>query len=222
MDKIKIGFITIGQSPRKDLIPEIKPFLLTHIEIVEYGLLNHMRNEEIENMSPEADEIPLVTRLRNGSQVQLGEKKIGELLPKAIDLMKINMDVNAVAALCTHDFPKIKSACPTIFPYDYLQFLINCILEPRKLGVVIPLENQFEMAKKKWGSDRTIVEVKSPYAEDKTWEKIAENFAQKEAGAILLDCIGYKLKDRQAIQRSIKIPTLLPRTILAFAINQLF
>jgi len=87
---------------------------------------------------------------------------------------------------------------------------------------VIPLKNQVEMAKKKWGSKKAVIEVKSPYVEGKTWEEIAENFAEKKAEAILLDCIGYKLKDRQAIKRSISIPTLLPRTILAFAINQLF
>ncbi len=222
MDKIKIGFLTIGQSPREDLTPEIKPLLLPHIEIIEYGLLDNLNDEEIENMNPGANEIPLVTRLRDGSQVKLSEWKIGELLPKAIDLMRFKMDVKAVALLCTYDFPKIKSACPTIFPFEYLEFLINHILEPRKLGVVVPLENQVEMAKKKWGSDRTIMEVKSPYAEGKTWEEIAENFTQKEAETILLDCIGYKLKDRQAIQKSTNIPTLLPRTILAFAINQLF
>lgn len=222
MDKIKIGFLTIGQSPREDLIPEIKPLLLPHIEIIEYGLLDNLNNEEIENMNPEANEIPLVTRLRDGSQVKLSEKKIGELLPKAIDLMRVKMDVKAVALLCTHEFPKIKFAVPTIFPFDYLHFLVNRVLEPRKLGLVVPLENQVEMVKKKWGLDRTIVDVKSPYAEGKTWEEIAENFTQREAETILLDCIGYELKDRQAIQKSTDIPTLLPRAILAFAINQLF
>lgn len=222
MDKIKIGFLTIGQSPREDLTPEIRPLLLPHIEIVEYGVLDNLINEEIENMSPKANEIPLVTRLRDGSQVHLGERKIIEILPKAIDFMKVKMDVKAVAILCTNDFQKIKLACPTIFPFEYLQFLITRILEPRKLGVVVPLENQVEMARKKWGSERTVIEVKSPYLEGKTWDEITENFAQDKVGAILLDCIGYKLKDRQAIQRFISIFTLLPRTILAFAINQLF
>ena len=222
MDKTRVGLLTIGQSPREDLTPEIRPLLLPHIEIVEYGLLDHLSNEDIENMNPAANEIPLVTRLRDGSQVQLSENKISELLPKAIDLMIAKMNVKAVGVLCTHEFPKIKFAFPTIFPFDYLQFLINRVLKPRKLGVVVPLENQVEMVKKKWKKKNTVVEVKSPYIEGKGWKEIVENLAQEKVNAIFLDCIGYKLKDRQTIQRSIQIPILLPRAILVFAINQLF
>lgn len=121
-------------------------------------LIIHLSNEDIENMNPAANEIPLVTRLRDGNQVQLSENKISELLPKAIDLMIAKMNVKAVGVLCTHEFPKTKFAFPTIFPFDYLQFLINRVLKPRKLGVVVPLENQVEMVKKKWKKKNTVVD----------------------------------------------------------------
>lgn len=222
MDKIKVGFLTIGQSPREDLIPEIKPLILPHIEIVEHGLLDNLSPEEIKLLRPEMKETPLVTRLRDGSQVQLSERKISELLPKAIDLMKTRMDVKAVGILCTHDFPKTKFPCLAIFPFDYLQFLINHILEIGSLGVVVPLENQVEMAKKKWKKEKTVVVTKSPYTEGKIWDEIAKIFAQEKVEAVILDCIGYKINDRKEIQSLIHVPTLLPRAILAFAINQLF
>jgi len=177
---VKIGLLTIGQSPREDLTPEIKPLLLPHIEVVEYGLLDNLSPEEIKLLRPEMIEIPLVTRLRNGSQVQLSERKISKLLPKAIDLVKTRMDVRAVGILCTNDFPKTKFPCPAIFPFDYLKFLINQILEVRNLGVVVPLENQVEMAKEKWEREKTIVVAKSPYIEGKAWDEIAKTFTQRK------------------------------------------
>lgn len=222
MNKVKVGFLTIGQSPREDLIPEIKPLILPHIEIVEYGLLDNLSPEKIKLLRPEMKETPLVTRLRDGSQVQLSERKISEILPEAIDLMKTRMDVRAVGILCTHDFPKTKFSCTAIFPFDYLQFLIRHVLEVRSLGAVVPLESQIEMTKQKWEKEKTVVVAKSPYTEGKTWNEIANTFTQEKVEAVILDCIGYKIKDRQELQSLIHAPTLLPRAILAFAINQLF
>ncbi|MFX0063178.1 MAG: AroM family protein [Candidatus Hermodarchaeota archaeon] len=222
MNKLRIGLLTLGQSPREDIMTEITPLFLPHIEIVERGLLDSLSPEEIVNLKPEIKETPLVTRLKDGSQVHLSEKKITELLPKTIDLMKTNANVKAVGILCTHDFPKTKFTCPVLFPFDYLRFLINCVLEVRNLGVVVPLKNQIEMTKIKWEKKRTVVEAKSPYIKRKSWEEIIQRFVQEKVEALILDCIGYKIMDAQEIQRLLPVPILLPRTILTYAINQLF
>lgn len=149
MNSIKVGLLTIGQSPREDVVPEIKPFFLPRIKILEKGLLDNLSAKEIERLKPKTRETPLVTRMRKGSQIQLSEKKITSLIPEAIDSMKTKMKVRAVGVLCTHDFPKTKFSLSVIFPFDYLKFLINRILRVRSLGVVVPLENQVEMVKKK-------------------------------------------------------------------------
>ena len=220
--KVRIGLLTIGQSPRYDLVPEIKPLLQPHIEVVEYGLLDELSAEEVKFFEPDAGEIPLATRLKDGSQAQLGEKKAIDHMHKAFDFMTKEMNVKAIGILCTHEFSIEKPPCPIISPLNYLQFLIDEILEVRTLGVVVPLEGQVEMAKKKWHSERVVVEAKSPYVKGKTWKEVSRMFKKQRVEAIILDCIGYKLDDRREIQNLIPVPTLLPRTILAYAINQLF
>jgi protein AroM len=220
--KLRIGLLTIGQSPRDDLVPEIKPLFLPHIEVIEYGLLDELSSEEIKFLEPDAEEMPLATRLKDGSQAQLGEKKVISLLHKAIDLMTKNMKVKAIGMLCTHEFSITKPFCPIVSPFHYLKFLINEILEVRTLGVLVPLESQMEMAKKKWGREKVIVEAKSPYVKGKTWKEVSKIFMRAEVEAIILDCIGYKIDDRRKIQNLIPVPALLPRAILAYAINQLF
>lgn len=220
--KVRIGLLTIGQSPRDDLVPEIKPFLLPHIEVAEYGLLDELSADEVKFLEPDAGEIPLATRLRDGSQVQLGEKKAIDLLHKAIDFLTTEMNVKAIGMLCTHNFSLAKSSCPIISPFHYLQFLIDEVLKVGTLGVLVPLESQVKMSKKKWHSERVVVEAKSPYIRGKTWKEVSKIFKRQRVEAIILDCIGYKIDDRREIQNIIPVPTLLPRTILAYAINQLF
>jgi protein AroM len=219
LDKVKFGLLTIGQSPREDIVSEITPLLDSRIEIVERGLLDDFSPEEIERLKPDAGETPLVTRLRNGRQVELSEKRISSMMPRAIDFMQKDMEVKAAGVLCTHDFPKSQFSLPVIFPFDYLKFLTSRILNVKKLGVVVPLESQVEMTKKKWES--SLVEAKSPYTAGKGLEKIAKNFISKKVDAVILDCIGYKIKDKLDIQSLLSVPVLLPRVILALGINQL-
>jgi len=222
MNKKKIGFLTIGQSPRQDVLSEIMPLLSPALDAVEYGLLDNLGLEEIDALKPGSQETPLVSCLKDGHQVELSEHRISKLLPHAVKFMKAKMGVKAVGVLCTHEFPKNRYSCPTVFPFDCLKFIINDVLEVRKLGVVVPLENQKEMTKQKWGKERTCVIAKSPYTEGKTWEDVATTFLQEKAEAVVLDCIGYKIRDRHEFQNLLSIPTLLPRTILAFAMIQFF
>jgi protein AroM len=218
----KVGLLTIGQSPRDDITSEIRPLFLPYLRILEAGLLDDLSPEEIRRLRPAKRETHLVTRLRGGSQVELSEKRVGSLLPEFIESAKKNMRLNAVGLLCTNDFPKMKFSFPVIFPFDSLQFIINEILHARRLGVVVPLETQIRLAEKKWKREKVAVEARSPYTGGKSWEKIAGKFHREKADAVILDCIGYSMKDRMQIQNLLSSPILLPRVILAHAVNQLF
>ncbi|HEA64518.1 MAG TPA: hypothetical protein ENI02_00010 [Candidatus Aminicenantes bacterium] len=220
MALVKVGLLTIGQSPREDVVPEMNPFFLPQIRILEKGLLDNLNLEEIRRLKPETGETPLVTRLRKGGSVQLSEKKISSLLPEAIDSMKTKMKVKVVGVLCTHDFQKTEFHPWIIFPFNSLKFLINRIINVKCLGVVVPLEGQIDTAKKKWKKDKVIVEAKSPADRGKSWKEIAQNFSRKKVEVVILDCIGYKIKDKRALQKLLSVPVLLPRVVLAFAIDQ--
>ena len=220
MALVKVGLLTIGQSPRGDVVPEMSPFFLPQIKILEKGLLDDLSPEEIRRLKPKKGETPLITRLRKGGSVQLSENEISSLLPEAIDSMKTKMKVKAVGVLCTHDFHKTEFPSSVIFPFNSLRFLINRIIQVKCLGVVVPLESQVDEAKKKWKKEKVIVEVKSPYAKGKSWKEIAQNFSQEKVNVVILDCIGYKIKDKKALQKLLSVPVLLPRVVLAFAIDQ--
>ena len=54
----KIGAITVGQSPRVDLIPEIQPILGDSVEIIQSGALDGLSKEEISKFVPRPGENP--------------------------------------------------------------------------------------------------------------------------------------------------------------------
>ena len=222
LEPIKVGFLTIGQSPREDVIAEIRPLLLPQIEIYEEGLLDGLPHEGIELLKPDIEEIPLITRLRDGSQVLLSEEKISSLMHEALDNMRNKAHIRAAGVLCTHDFQLPRPSCPVIFPYDYMHFLINRVLRMNILGAVVPLEGQVETARKKWEVEKVVTAVMSPYEEGKEWEETARKFTQEKVEAVVLDCMGFRMRDKQQLQNLLPCPILLPRVILAQAINQIF
>lgn len=222
MGKTKVGLLTIGQSPRIDVVPEIKSLLSPQVEVIEAGLLDNRRAHEIQRLQPDPGEVPLVTRLRNGRQVLLGESKISALLSEAVHSLREEKAVDLVGILCTNEFPPAEFSLPVLFPFDYLCLLINHVLQAKRFGVIVPLEDQVGMTEKKWGRERAIVAVKSPYAKGESWEAVAKEFVPLRIGAVILDCIGYKISDKQELQKFLAVPILLPRLILALAINQLY
>lgn len=70
---MKIDALTIGQSPRVDVVPEIQSVLEDNTEIIERGALDGLDPEAIHHMSPRAGDYRLVTRMRDGSEVKVGK-----------------------------------------------------------------------------------------------------------------------------------------------------
>lgn len=76
---MKIGALTIGQSPRNDLIPEIEAFF-KGAEIIQLGALDGLSKEQIADLAPSGDDEILVSKLKDDSWVLMAESKIISLL----------------------------------------------------------------------------------------------------------------------------------------------
>jgi len=103
---VRIGFITIGHSPRVDVVPEMTP-ILGDVEIIECGALDDLTLEEIQKLAPREGDYVLVTRLRDGTQVKLSREKIVKHLQTCIE--KLEKEVDVIGILCTGEFPELKS-----------------------------------------------------------------------------------------------------------------
>lgn len=219
----RVGFITIGQSPRTDVMADIAP-LLTDIEILEAGALDNVT--DLAALAPTAgrEENVLVSRLRDGSQIILGERKIVPLVQERVKAL-IQQGIRLVVLLCTGDFPELRQfqqIVPVLFPDRLLYHFVRSVL-PReaKLGVLVPLPEQIEWSVERW---RTVAEdvravSLSPYTAFETGLHQAGQLPDRHL--IVMDCMGYTQKHKEAVRQVSGCPVILPRTLVARAVQEL-
>lgn len=217
---MKIGMITIGQSPRNDVITEIRG-ILGPVEIVETGCLDELTKEQIETLKPKEREPFLVTLLRDGSSVQVSKEKTTNLLQQHIKELE-NKDVTLIVLLCTGDFTNFKSQKLIIEPGKLIRKIVQAMLiKEKKLGVIIPSSEQIEQTKKKWGDVDPVVAVASPYENPEQIQQAAKTLLTKNVDLTVLDCIGYTRQMKQKVKEITGKPVILARTIIARVLREL-
>ena len=117
MERI-VGTITIGQSPRTDVIPELSA-ILGDVTIREAGALDGLSQEEIAELAPKCGDYVLVTRLADGSSVKVAERHI---TPRIVGKIKeqFQAGVSLVLLLCTGEFPEFPEGGLLIRPQRVL------------------------------------------------------------------------------------------------------
>lgn len=217
----KIGAITVGQTPRTDLIPEIAPILGDSVEIIQMGGLDGLTREEISAFTPLPDDRVLVSRLKDGSSVVFGESYV---IPRLRDCVKTleSQGVSLILFLCTGEFPEdFQSSVPLIFPNEILTGLLPAI-GARCLTVIAPDPAQFPQMEKKWANAAGQLHTlsASPYDGLEAVLAAAKNIPE-ETDLIVLDCIGYTVEMKEKVQEMTKKSVVLPRTLTARMICEL-
>ena len=198
---MKIGMVTIGQSPRNDLISEIRG-ILGSLEIVEVGCLDELTREDIEGLEPRGREPFFLTLLRDGSSVQVSRKKAISLLQQRIKELE-DEDVTLIIVLCTGDFPDFKSKKLIIEPGKLVHKIVQGMLsKDKKLGVIIPSSEQIEQTKKKWIRIDPVFAVASPYENPEKVVEAAKALQAKKVDLTVLDCIGYTKQMKQKVKEN--------------------
>ncbi|MFQ6071011.1 MAG: AroM family protein, partial [Candidatus Aminicenantales bacterium] len=198
----RIGFLTIGQSPRTDVMAEISSLLGPGQEVEEAGALDELSSSKIRKLQPASGEFPLVTRLRDGSSVVVGRRKIIPLLQHKIDELE-NRGVSLVGFLCTGDFPGLRSSLPILFPSKLLYHLAMAIQIPGPMLVVAPLPEQEESLRERW--ERTGRQVfflaLNPYTTSRGIQ-LSEIVSERDYSLVVLDCIGYGLEAKRMFSQA--------------------
>lgn len=222
--KIRIGAVTIGQSPRVDITEDIRDILGPEFEIVEMGALDPYDREYISCcLQPEKGDTLLVSRMRDGSQVKIAEEKILPLLQKCIKDLE-EQGCQMIVMLCTGKFPEFEHNTLLIRPQEMLQLTAQKLSDGKKIGVIIPDGDQAENIKHWWGRNGVEVElaVASPYKEWDNIIKAAETFKDKDVALIFMDCMGYSVKMKKIVREISGKPVLLARTLTARVVTELF
>ncbi|MGE0474172.1 MAG: AroM family protein [Nitrospirales bacterium] len=213
---MKIGMLTIGQSPRDDIIPEIREVLGSEVDIVEKGVLDGLRLKEIDDFYSRKSDPILITRMNDGTEVKITKNHvIARIKDCILELEAKGVEISIL--LCTEDFSEIKSKKILLQPGRLLKSMVKAILNKGKLGVIIPSFDQIQDIKKKWRSTdfAVVAGAVSPYTgTEKEIIEIANRFRNLKVDMVILDCIGFNKMTKAVFREITQKPVLLPRTII--------
>jgi len=220
----KIGVVTIGQSPRVDVVPEMCAILGSGVEIMEGGALDGLTYEEILAFTPRNGDYVLVTKLNDGRSVTIGKPFIITRMQEQIDRL-INEGAEGILLLCTGNLPKFSCPKLVLSPQVILQHFVAGIATGLRLGVITPDPAQVERSLERWttGHDGPIcVKPASPYGQEDNIEETALALKAWRPDLIVLDCIGFNQAMKQEVERLTGVPVVLPRNVVARTMAELF
>lgn len=220
---MKIGAITVGQSPRIDVTSDIMGIFDGKAELLERGGLDGLSREQIADFRPEEGDYVLVSRLNDGTSVTFAERHIIPRLQSAITELE-SQGVDLIMMFCTGKFPDtLESAVPLIYPCELLDRMVPLLTAKSSIAVVTPSPLQIAQSKEKWS--RIVNEVTvvpgSPYGEWAELKEAARQLKETDADLIVLDCIGFSREMKALFSTEIKKPVILPRTLLARLVSEL-
>lgn len=210
-----VGVVTIGQSPRPD-IAEVLTARLGATPLVQAGALDDLAPDAIRALAPATGDVPLVSRLRDGTEVVVGKHALMPYLTGAI--AAVSPGARVVAVLCSGSFPDLApTTCPTVLPEEALRAHLAVRLGGAgRLGVLAPLAAQAETAARKWGdlAERVDATHASPYGPDDAVVEAARRLATTAPDVVLLDCMGFVERHRQLVAGVVDVPVVTPSSVL--------
>jgi len=217
----RIAFVTIGQSPRTDVVPAVLQSVATAVDPHEFGVLDEMDDGAIDALTPVGDEPHVVSRLRTGREVVMShsavEVRLGRLL-LALDERGFDL----IVLLCTGRFPAWRLRAPFIEPQHVVDhFALGLATGAGSIGVLLPDAKQAETFGS-LGALPTRFAVASPYRPDP--DRTGLSAAARtlgDTGLIVMHCIGYTEEMRRAAAQASGRPVLLARHLVATAIDLL-
>jgi protein AroM len=214
----RVAFVTIGQSPRSDVMPDILAETRTSFEVTERGALDGLDDAAIADLAPRAREERLVSRLRDGREVLLGKPAIDRRLHVILaELDDAGFDL--LVLLCTGQFSRFRLRTPFIEPQHTVDhFVQGLAYGAERIGIMLPNAAQIAefhgipgLATKAAGA--------SPYLADHEAGLREAADALGDTDVIVMHCIGYTAAMGRIVKHVSGRPVLVSRQVVAHAID---
>ena len=217
----RIGLVTIGQSPRDDIVPGLRDMLSTQFKLVESGALDGLGEEEIDALAPVSDNYPLYTRLANGQSVTIAKRLIIPRVQACIDQLNAG-GADVIALLCSGAFPVFRSSATLLLPNQMVDLVIKSALDKRqRIAVLLPLPSQIEATHQRFGHDDNLLLFSlSPSANNDAIDQVAVGLIDGQVDLVVLRCFSYSTAMQDAIASRTSSRMILARSLLADSLIQ--
>lgn len=215
---MNVAFVTVGQSPRDDVVPELLSFLPSEPRYAEFGVLDDLSREEIAALAPCGHEARLCTRLRDGTEVVTSKAKTADRLNRLFSRTD-GEGYDLVVLLCTGYFADLH--CRTLFMESQRLvdgFVAAMAIDGKKVGIMVPLAEQISQHDEP-GAGYPIAGAThaSPYSGGRL-EQAARELAGMDL--IVMHCMGYTEEMRRRVAAASGKPVILSRRVVAAGVGQ--
>jgi protein AroM len=214
----RVAFVTIGQSPRSDVVPDILAETRTLMHVTERGALDGLDDAAIADLAPAAGEERLVSRLRDGREVLLAKSAIDRRLHAILAELDVG-GFDLLVLLCTGQFTRFRLRTPFIEPQHTVDhFVQGLAYGAERIGILLPNAAQIDEFHGIPGV-ATKAASASPYLVDPEAGLRQAGAALADTDMIVMHCIGYSEAMRQVVKRASGRPVLVSRRLVAYAID---
>ena len=215
----RFAMVTIGQTPRSDMVPDIRDVVAGAADLIEFGALDGLGFDEISALAPAAGEARLVTRLADGREVAIAKHRMHDRLFALLARLD-GEGFDAIVLLCTGVFDGLNLQTPLIEAQQVVDETVMALVDTiDSLGVLVPHREQMGdiggLAKCGTKVDYSFA---SPYG-DLRFADAGRELA--DADMIIMHCMGYSEDMRRQVADGSGRPVLLARQIVGSAVRDL-
>jgi protein AroM len=206
-----LGILTIGQSPRDDIVPVLRQFLPANTAITEVGCLDKLASRDLGLLVPRSEDDGIETRLRDGRNVVVSKSGLDALLRDCLETCP-----RPALFLCSSNFPSLDGVSGIIQPHELILPVMRHLASGHRLGVIGP-ESDLPRQPNYWHPHvpGARFAAGSPTDSEIRLLAVAETMAAQGCTMLFLDCMGFSEEQRVAIRRATGITVIAATTLVA-------
>lgn len=212
--EVTVGCLTIGQSPRPDILGELLGLLPRNCSLMERGALDGLDPTQLRAVAPSGSDAFYVSLLRDGTEVSISHFALEGLLQSGLAELQ-RRGAHLAILLCTGELPPMASGIPFFRGGEIIKERVKREYRGKKIAVVVPDPGQSASMSQRWtklGIKHDIYDC-PPYFETEKSRKLCAKLRKSDADFIVLDCFGFTLEIAKRLRQQTGKHVLLPRTM---------
>lgn len=207
MKQKAIGALTIGQSPRPDLVSPLIQVLPDGYQVLQAGALDGLAPDSLP--APVAGSYPLTTRLQDGTLVMVDETFLAPKLQQALNTLE-GWGVIVTLLLCAGTFSELQGARPLFKPFNLARDVLHT-LGMQAIGLISPIKEQETPIRRRWtsaGFQPTVWTADLTRQDEQFIYQLERQIETNKLECIVLDYVGHPANLVRQLQETAVVPVL--------------
>jgi len=218
MSAPRLGTITLGQTPRPDLLSMVVPQVPDGVACHHVGVLDGLTDAEITaRFAPRLREHRMLTRLADGRAMEIDARAAEAGVQRALTGLE-DSGCTAVVVLSTAVFRGLRARRAWLIEPDrILPGLVAGLAGPRKVGIVSPIDMPLDAMRRKWAALQLppAMAVASPFDDGGRAVELAVQALQRAgADVVLMDAMAFVDRHRAGAAAA-GLPVLMASDLVA-------